>query len=280
MVKVIDTLNYYFAPEEKHEFEETHAKEGMACKLTAVIGATMPLRTPEQLIAEMDAAGVEKCFLGQLLMFSYLQKKPMLSCTLEHLAAVVRKYPDRLIGMATYNPFAITQSLRDLEKAVKQYGFKAVYVHIFGFDIPLNDRKMYPLFQKCVELGIPISMQTGYVLEGMPSEHGRPIYLDRIALDFPELVIIGTHTGYPWTEELISMGYKFENVYVGCSAHLPKYWDPSLVRYINTRGQNKVIFGTNLIPFKLMVPQVEELGLREEAKNKLLHDNAVKVYKL
>lgn len=280
MIKTIDTLNYYFAPEEKAKFKETHDAEGIACKLTAVIGGVMPETTPEQLIAEMDAAGVEKVFLGQLMMFSYLQKKPMISCTLEQLVKVIKRYPDRFIGMATYDPNNIMQSLRDIEMAVKQHGFKAVYVHIFGFDIPLNDRKMYPLFAKCVELGIPVSMQTGYVLEGMPSEHGRPIYLDRIALDFPELVIIGTHTGYPWCEELIAMAYKFENVYFGVSAHFPKYLEPTVIRYINTRGQNKVIFGTNLIPFKPMLSQIEELGLREEAKKKLLRENALRVYKL
>lgn len=281
MAKVIDTLNFYFSPDQKPKYKEVHDKEGMACKLTAVIGgADMPVPTPEQLIADMDKAGVEKVFLGQLYMFSYLQKKPMVSCQLEELAQVVKKYPDRFVGMATYNPHNISQSLRDLDKAVKQWGFKAVYMHIFGFDIPLNDRKMYPLFGKCVELGIPVSMQTGYVLEGMPSDCGRPIYLDRIALDFPELVIVGTHTGYPWTEELISMAYKFENVYCGCSAHLPRYWDPSLVKNINSRLQNKAIYGANLIPYKLTLPQIDELGLKDEAKQKLLHDNAVKVYKL
>lgn len=280
MIKAIDTLNYYFAPEEKAKFKETHDAEGIACKLTAVIGGVMPDFTPEQLIADMDANNVEKVFLGQLYMFSYLQKKPMVSCHLEQLAKVVKKYPDRFVGMTTYDPNNITQSLRDLEKAVKQYGFKACYVHIFGFDIPLNDRKMYPLFSKCIDLDIPVSMQTGYVLEGMPSDHGRPIYLDRIALDFPELKIIGTHTGYPWCEEMIAMAYKFENVYFGVSAHFPKYLERNVINYINTRGQNKVIFGTNLIPFKPMLSQIEELGLREDAKKKLLRDNAVKLYKL
>ncbi len=285
MIKVIDTLNYYFAPEEKKKFKETHDAEGIACKLTAVIGGVMPEHTPEQLIAEMDANNVEKVFLGQLYMFSYLQKKPMVSCTLDQLAQVVQKHPDRFIGMATYDPNHITPSLRDLEKAVKQYGFKACYVHIFGFDIPLNDRKMYPLFQKCIELGIPLSMQTGYVLEGMPSDCGRPIYLDRIALDFPELTIIGTHTGYPWSEELVAMAYKFHNVYLGVSAHFPKYMDPTIWKNVNSRLQDKAIFGTNLIPFKHMLGQIEEMQvdgkpLREDAKRKLLRDNAIKVYKL
>ena len=89
--------------------------------------------------------------------------------------------------------------------------------------MPLSDPKMYPLFAKCVELDIPVSMQVGHVLEAMPSEHGRPIYLDKIASDFPQLKMIGAHTGWPWAEELISACYKWDNVYFGIDGWMPKY---------------------------------------------------------
>ena len=281
MVKVIDTLNYFISDEGKEGMETFHAAETVICKLTAVMpGAGAMYPTPEQLIALMDESGVEKVFLTRLLMFSYLNKKPFESSTTEQLGEVLRKYPDRFVGIATYNPYRITDSLLEIEKGVKEYGFKGVFVHIFGFDIALDDKKMYPLFAKCVELDIPVCLQVGYVLEGMPSEGGRPILLDKIALDFPGLRIVGTHTGYPWCEELIAMAYKFENVYFGVSAHFPRYLDPSVVRYINTRGRDKVIFGTNSIPFKPMLSQIEELGLKEEVKEKLLRENAIKVFKL
>ena len=79
-----------------------------------------------------------------------------------------------------------SKSPRGNRLAVKEHGFKGVYVHIYGFDIPLHDSKMYPLYAKCDELKIPVSLQVGHVLEAMPSEHARPIYLDRIASDFPD----------------------------------------------------------------------------------------------
>ena len=112
----------------------------------------------------------------------------------------------------------MTTSLAEIELAVKKYNFKGVYIHIYGFDIPLHDRKMYPLYAKCAELDVPVSMQVGHVLESMPSEHGRPMYLDQIASDFPALRILGAHTGWPWVEELISVCYKRDNVWFGVDA--------------------------------------------------------------
>ena len=107
--------------------------------------------------------------------------------------------------------------------------------------------------------------------------------LDRVAIDFPELTIIGIHIGYPWVEEMISVTWKHPNVYVGCDAHSPKYWDPSFVRFINSRrGQDKVLFGTDwpVIDFKRAVDEIEELGLKEEVKKKLFWENAIRVYGL
>jgi predicted TIM-barrel fold metal-dependent hydrolase len=280
MAGVIDYLAYYTSPEGVERFNKLHDEETMICKLSGVYKGGTPFAPPEETIARMDAAGVERVFFAKLMMFSYIFKRPLEACTTDELGEVVTKYPDRFSGYAAYDPFHISTSLEEIERGVKQYGFKGVFVHIYGFDIPLDSRQMYPLYAKCCELDIPVVMQVGYVLEGMPSEHGRPILLDRIALDFPKLNIIGSHTGYPWSEELISMVYKFENVYFGASAHMPRYWDPSVVKNINSRLRDKAIFGTNAIPWEMMLPQIEELGLKDESKAKLLRENAVKLFKL
>jgi predicted TIM-barrel fold metal-dependent hydrolase len=164
---------------------------------------------------------------------------------------------------------------------VKHDGFRGVYVHIYGFDVPLHDRKMYPLYAKCEELGVPVSLQVGHVLEGMPSEHARPIYLDCVACDFPDLKLVGAHTGWPWVEELISVCYKWDNIWFGIDAWMPKYLKPEIIQYVGSRmGQDRCLWGTNGLPWKESLAQVEELGLRPEAKRKLLRDNAVQLFKL
>ena len=279
-IKAIDYMNYFLTPAVKGNWEEAKKNE-ITCRIEqSLAGGGLPSQTPEEMIALMDQTGVDKVFLCSCIMFSYWQKRVIMEDSTEDIAKVVKKYPRRFVGMTSYNPYRIKESLQIIEKAVKQYGFKGVYVHIFGFDMPLNDARMYPLYAKCQELGIVVSMQVGYVLEAMPSEHARPILLDRIALDFPDLKIIGSHTGYPWEEELIAICYKYDRVYFGADAHRPKYWSESVKKNISSRLQDKAIFGTNGIPWNVMLQDVEGLGLKEEVKKKLLRDNAVKLFKL
>ncbi len=237
----------------------------------------------DDFVAMMDKAGLDKALIPAIRMMSYQKKTMVWDITEEEVHATVSKYPDRLVGLCGFNPLLKMEAVRNVERAVKAYGFKGVYIHTYGFGIPLNDRLYYPLYAKCVELGIPVSMQVGHSAEHMPNELGRPIHLDIVALDFPELKLIGAHTGWPWTEEMISLAWKHENVYLGIDAHHPKYLEPSLIQFIKTRGQNKVLYGTNY-PAILHGDSINvirnELGLTEKVAEKVLHRNAAAVYGL
>lgn len=275
---VIDYMNYPFTPDYIKNWVEAQKGE-LKCRMEASLGELKGIEV-EEYVKGMDKVGVEKVFITQNKMFSFFNKWMYQDTKLEDVLQYTQKYPDRFVGLAGYNPFRISDSLKEIELSVKEHGFKGVYVHIYGFDIPLTDRRMYPLYAKCVELDVPVSMQVGYVLEGMPSEGGRPIYLDRIAVEFPDLKIIGSHTGYPWCEELISICYKFDNVYLGLDAHMPRYWDPAVVKFAQSRGQDKVIWGTNGLPWDVMLDQIDAMGFKEGVKQKLLRDNVIKAFKL
>ncbi len=279
-VKAIDCM-YYVATREFIE-RWNRAKEGeLVCRMERAIGGLPAYESIEEMIRQMDEAGVERVFIAQCKMWSYWRKWMYMDTQLEEVLQYTQRYPDRFVGLAGYNPYRITESLREIEIAVRDYGFRGVYVHIYGFDIPIHDRKMYPLYAKCVELDIPVSLQVGHVLEAMPSDCGRPIYLDRVACDFPELKIIGAHTGWPWVEELISVCYKWENVWMGIDAWMPKYLKPEIIQFINSRlGQDRCVWGTNGLPWKENLRQLDELGLKPEAKRKLLRENALKLFKL
>jgi predicted TIM-barrel fold metal-dependent hydrolase len=120
-------------------------------------------------------------------------------------------------------------------------------------------------------------------MDDMPIDAGRPSHIDEIALYFPELPIVIAHTGWPWVEEAIAVVSKHPNVYLGTSAHSPKYWKPEMVQFLNSRrGRGKVLFGTDypIVTHAEAIKQIEELGLREESKQALLHDVAAKLFKL
>jgi predicted TIM-barrel fold metal-dependent hydrolase len=117
----------------------------------------------------------------------------------------------------------------------------------------------------------------------MPSEPGRPIpYLDEVALAFPNLRLVGGHLGYPWTDEMIALASKHEHVYIDTSAHLPRYYPPQLVDFMNHQGQDKVLFATNfpMLRFETCVQQVRQLNLPPAIETKFLRENARRVYRL
>jgi predicted TIM-barrel fold metal-dependent hydrolase len=259
-----------------------NAKKGeLICRMERAIGGLPQFDSIPAMIGKMDEAGVEKVFITQCKMWSYRNHWMYMDTSIDEVAQYTTKYPDRFVGLAGYNPFRIKESLQEIEQSVKQYGFKGVYVHIYGFDIPLCDPKMYPLFAKCVELDIPVSMQVGHVLEAMPSEHGRPIYLDKIASDFPELKMIGAHTGWPWVEELISSCYKWDNIYFGIDGWMPKYLGPETIHFMNSRmGMDRCVWGTNGLSWKASLDQIDQIGLKEEVKRKVLRDNTVQLFGL
>jgi hypothetical protein len=232
-------------------------------------------------LALMDEGGIAKGLLvattGGPVGSDIFFEKPF-----EKIAAVCVAHPDRFKGIIGINPSRIMTWIGKLERAVREYGFVGAHLYPHWFGAPPDDRMYYPFYAKCAELGVPIQIQVGHSAQWFLRTVAPPITLDRIAIDFPELRVIGIHIGHPWTEEMISMAWKHPNVFIGTDAHLPKYWDPSLVKFINSRGQDKVMFGTDwpVIGFRRAVDEIEKLELREGPKRKLLVENAVRVYGL
>ena len=131
---------------------------------------------------------------------------------------------------------------------------------------------------------MPFCTQVGHTGPLRPSETGRPIpYIDQVALDFPELVIVCGHVGYPWTEEMVAVARKHENVYIDTSAYTVKRLPDELVCFMKTRtGQRKVLFGTNypMITHTHALAGLDALGLSEDARRDFLRGNAQRVFGL
>lgn len=278
--KAVDTLFPLLLKEWKDSWlEATNSPGELHCKVEEAWGEGY--EDGAALIAAMDAANVESVLATDLLAWSYPRQTRFALDMTDTITALSRQYPGRIYGLADYDPFNIRGSLEKLEKDVTERGFKGVYIHIYGYDIPLDHRKMYPLYAACEGLGVPVSMQVGHVLEAMPSEHGRPIQIDRIACDFPNLTLVGTHTGYPWVDELIAVAIKWPNVYLSVSAWLPQYFAPSLTAFLNSRtGAEKVLFGSNGLPWQRYWDGFERLKLRDDTLDAVVRDNPKRVFGL
>ena len=233
--------------------------------------------TPEMTIAAMDQGGVSVALAAAWCaphgwMISH-----------DEVAAIASAYPERILGVASANLDKPMETVRELRRVVKQLGFRALRIVPWLWKLPPNDRRYYPLYAECIELGIPFCTQVGHTGPLRPSETGRPIpYLDEVGLDFPELTIIAGHIGYPWTQEMIAIATKYPNVYIDTSAYTVRRYPLELVQYMKGHGKTKVMFGTNypMITAAKALEGIDSLGLTPEVRALFLAENAARVFGL
>ena len=227
----------------------------------------------EDMLSEAKDGGVERILISA----TAFPGSPVCN---DVILRIVERAPDILTGCASVDPRDGINAVRELRRAVRDYGFRGLKLLPFLYDEAPNSRIYYPLYAECVELGIPVLVLTGHTAVLARSEVGRTGHLDDVALFFPDLTIIAGHAGYPWTDELISLAWKHANVYIETSGHRPKYFPPSLVHFLNSYGQNKVLFGTGypLMNYAQPVAEMQALGLRPEALSKVCWENAARLW--
>lgn len=239
----------------------------------------------EECIRQMDAAGIRRGFLVST------KCGPKGPASTYHLpvrlvAEAVQKYPERFSGLAGIDPTEGMAGVREFARAVTEYGFVGAHLYPQWFELAPDHARYYPFYAKAIELDVPVLMHIGQSMVYAPDypcrSVGRPITLDAVACDLPELKIVASHIGIPWHDEMIAMAWKHKNIYIGSDAHSPKYWPASFIHYINTYGQDKVMFGTDypLLDFDRCMKEIKALKLRPEVLPKFLRDNAARVYKL
>jgi len=200
----------------------------------------------------------------------------------DEVAGFVAQAPDRLVGVGSVDIAKPMAAVREVRRCVEALGFKAIRVLPWLWEVPPTDRRFYPVYTACCEAGVPFCTQIGHTGPLMPSEVGRPIYLDRVALDFPELVIVGGHIGYPWTDEAVAVATKHENVFIDTSAYTVRRYPAALVDYMRGHGRTKVLFGSNypMITPARALEGLDALGLDDRVNALFLGENARRVFKL
>jgi uncharacterized protein len=200
----------------------------------------------------------------------------------DEVAAVIRQHPDLFAGLAAVDLRQPVAAVRALREQVTVHGFKGLRLVPWLWELPCTHPLYYPLYAECVALGVPVCLQVGLTGPLMTSDTGRPLHVERVALDFPELTIVCGHIGYPWHAEMIAFATKLENVYIDTSAYKPKRYPAELVSYLRSHGRRKVMFGTNypMLTPEACLQEVDALGLDEETRELFLYGNAARVFGL
>lgn len=188
--------------------------------------------------------------------------------------------PDRFVLAAYVDPRRGMPALRELEGVARNLPVVVARAVPFMINLPPDDRAYYPLYAKCIDLALPISVNTGIPGPPAPGKCQDPMYLDEVCLFFPELTLVMAHGADPWWAVAIRLMLKYPNLYLMTSAYAPRYLPPELIHFMNTRGQDKVIFASDhpVLSMERCVKEAGELDLREGVLDKYLHANAEKVF--
>lgn len=230
-------------------------------------GTTLP-----QLIDEMDEAGIE----GAVLCAGYGGYD-----NLPWMEDAIARYPDRFAGSLVVDPRTGMQAVRLLETTVRQSGVKLARVLALETQLPYDHAAYYPVYAKCAELGIPICVNVGIPGPRVPGKHQHPLALDEVCYFFPELTVIMSHGGDPWTRLCVKLMAKWPNLYYMTSAYTPRRLPDEIIDFVNGLGSDKVMWASDypILEFRRCRDQILDLPFRdEERRRRFAYDNAKRLF--
>ncbi|ROO86011.1 hypothetical protein EDD29_3572 [Actinocorallia herbida] len=199
--------------------------------------------------------------------------------------AALKRYPDRFIASGNIDPNTGMDGIRKMVREYEEFGTRAVGVFPAGAfpQVPINDKKMYPFYAKCVELDIPIFVCAGVPGPRLRMDPQRVELIDEVMFDFPELVMVTRHGCEPWTDLAVKLMLKWPGLHYSTSAFSPKYYPKDIIDFANTRGADKIIYA-GYYPMGLSLERIFEamphVPFRDHVWPKFLHENARRVLKL
>ncbi len=262
----------------KTELSQTALREELAPRMRPL---TLSL---DDFVRQLDEMEVEKAVI-----FNLDEQTPsgLAGLPNDYYADIVKRYPEKFIGIAGIDPLKGMDAVREIRRAY-DLGLRGVGIRPFMFGIPPTHAKMYPIYSTCVELDIPIWFHVSINYSTNNMEVERPIHLDVVAEDFPDLKIIAGHGGWPWVAEMTAVAWRNPNIYIDIASYLPRYlampgsgWEP-LLNLGNSILQDRVLFGSTWLfmgqTIRQLADGVRELPLKEEVKDKWLYRNAARLF--
>jgi predicted TIM-barrel fold metal-dependent hydrolase len=199
--------------------------------------------------------------------------------------AAVAAHPKRLFGSMLVDPNRGIEAIRDLKRAVREFGVIAAACFPCGLNpqVAINDKKMYPVYAACVELDIPIFINAGVPGPRFPMYPQKVELIDEVMYDFPELTFVTRHGCEPWTDLAIKLMLKWPGLHYSTSAFAPKHYPQDIVRYANTRGAEKIIYAgyyPSGLTLERIFRELPAVGFKDEVWPKFLRENALRVLRL
>jgi predicted TIM-barrel fold metal-dependent hydrolase len=200
-------------------------------------------------------------------------------------AAALDRYPERFFGEVRVDPNEGMGALRRLTRAVDELGAKAAFVMpaFVSPQVPINDKRMYPVYAKCCELDVPVICTTGVPGPRVPMAPQDVALIDEVCYFFPELTFVMRHGAEPWTALAAKLMLKWPNLYYSTSGFAPKHYPADIVEFANTRGGDKVLYAGYFpsgLSLERIFAELPSVPFRTEVWPKFLRENSIRVFKL
>ena len=198
----------------------------------------------------------------------------------------LQTYPDRFVAQGGVDPNKGKEGIQDMVRQFEEFGVRSFGAFNAGFDpqVGIDDEVlMYPIYEKCVELDVPIFSCAGVPGPRLPMWPQHVERIDKVMYDFPDLVFVTRHGCEPWVDLAVKLMLKWPNLYYSTSAFAPKYYPKEIIDYANTRGADKVIYA-GYFPIGLSLERImtdmQDVAFKDEVWPKFLRENACKVLKI
>ena len=224
------------------------------------------------LLSEMDKHGISMAMVGTSFKNDQAQK-------------AIKDFPNRFFGSFEVDPNRGMEAVRELEAAVNELGVRAATAFPAGLtpQVPINDKKFYPIYAKCVELDIAICVCVGVPGPRVPFTTQDVAHIDEVCWFFPELKFVTRHGCEPWADLAVKLMLTWPNLHDSTSAFAPKFYPKDVIHFANTRGADKVMYA-GYFPMGLTLDRIFEempdVPFRDHVWPKFLRENAVRVFKL
>jgi predicted TIM-barrel fold metal-dependent hydrolase len=232
-----------------------------------LVGTPDPVRVT---VGEMDRWGIERALVG-------VGTDPQ-----SVSARALREHPDRFIASTEVDPNKGMEEIRRIVRLSEEYDIRALTCFPAGTfpQVPINDKKMYPIYAKCVELGIPIFCCAGVPGPRVPMAPQHVELIDEVMYDFPDLVFVTRHGCEPWAELAVKLMLKWPGLHFSTSAFAPRYYPKAVIDYANTRGADRLIYAGYFpmgLSLERIMTEMPGVGLKDEVWPKFLRGNALRV---
>ncbi|MCX6528187.1 MAG: amidohydrolase family protein [Actinobacteria bacterium] len=196
-----------------------------------------------------------------------------------------RKFPNRVFLSLEIDPNDITGTVRKIRNIHAEHGLTAVTTFPAGCNpqVPVSDRRYYPIYQTCVDLDLPIIANAGVPGPRVPAACQHVEHFDQVCYDFPELRIVMRHGAEPWEDLAVKLMLKWPGLYYMTSAFAPKYFPQAIIDYANTRGMDKIMYAGYFpagLTIERMFSELPDVAFRDHVWPNFLRNNAIKVFNL